>query len=369
MTQFFKDYITKIIPYEPGRPIEEVARTLGLSKVIKLASNENPLGASPKAVSAIKRALSGIHLYPDGSSAALKEKLAKTFGLSSKQFVIGNGSNEIIELLARGFLAQGDRVVSSETSFLVYPLITQACGASYTAVPMKNFRFDLEGILDRIDRRTRLVFIANPNNPTGTYVKAHEVDSFLNRVPRDVVVCFDEAYIDFVGADDFPNLLARLARKTNHLILLRTFSKSHGLAGLRIGYGIASEPLIQYLEKIRQPFNVNRVAQAGALGALDDLDFLRRTQRLVAQGRRYLARAFTQINLYFVPSEANFILVNIRRNARQVFEALLRHGVIVRPMSAYGLETYIRVTIGKREELIRFVRALHDVLKKGVNRR
>jgi len=295
----------------------------------------------------------------------LKQRLAREFNLPAAQFVVGNGSNEIIELLARGFLSEGDRVISSEHTFLVYPLIAKACGASYVSAPMKDFRYDLRSILDRVDERTRLIFIANPNNPTGTYVKADEIEDFLSKIPKDVVVCFDEAYIDFVEAKDFPYLLFHVKANKPNVILLRTFAKSFGLAGLRVGYGMASREMIQYLEKIRQPFNVNRLAQIGACAALDDRHFLWRSKRLVARGRLYLYRKFAQMGLRYVPSEANFVLVDVGRDSGRLAEALLERGVIVRAMKAYGLDTYIRVTIGTRFELMRFIRVLKAVLRKG----
>ena len=365
MKKLYKDYVQEIVPYEPGKPIEEVERELGLLHVTKLASNENPLGPSRKALRAMRAALRRVHLYPDGRSFELRKRLSEEFTLPEDQFVIGNGSNEIIELLARGFLNEGDKVISSETSFLVYPLITKACGASYVSVPMKNFRYDLKGILEQIDERTRLIFIANPNNPTGAYVNANEVEDFLSKVPKDVIVCFDEAYIDFVEAKDFPYLLFHVKANKPNVILLRTFSKSFGLAGLRIGYGMGSKELIQYLEKIRQPFNINRLAQIGAAAALDDHLFLWRTRRVVSRGRLYLYRKFKRLGLEFVPSEANFVLVHVKRDARKVTQALIERGVIVRPMNAYGLDSYIRVTIGTRFELMRFIHALKKVLRKG----
>ena len=361
MIPFAKDYVERIVPYVPGKPIEEVERELGV-RAVKLASNENPLGPSPKAIRATRSMTKQVHLYPDGGCSLLKSKLAAFLGLSGDQLILGNGSNEIIELLARGFLREGDRVISSETSFLVYPLITQACGGTYTAVPMKGFRFDLPSILREIDHRTRLIFVANPNNPTGTYVKESEVENFLGRVPDDVIICFDEAYFDFVEAHDFPNLMNEVTGNRRNLILLRTFSKSYGLAGLRIGYGIGSRELIQYLEKIRQPFNVNRMAQAAAAAALDDHRFLRRTKRLVSDGKLYLYRQFTKMGLEFVSSEANFVLVDVGRPAENVFQALLKRGMIIRPMAAYGLPNHIRVTVGRRRDLVKFIRALEKTL-------
>lgn len=360
----FKDYVQSIKPYEPGRPIEEVEREYGLHYVTKIASNENPLGPSRKALRAMRHALRRVHLYPDGSAFYLKRRLSEEFSLPAEQFVIGNGSNEIIELLARGFLNEGDNVISSDKTFLVYPLIAQACGAAYVTVPMKDYRYDLKGMLERMNERTRIIFIANPNNPTGTYVSRDEVEDFLSKVPKNVVVCFDEAYIDFVEAKDFPYLLFHVKAEKPNVVLLRTFSKSFGLAGLRIGYAMTSKEMAQYLEKIRQPFNVNRLAQIGACAALDDKLFLWRSKRLVARGRRYLYRKLTQMGCAYVSSEANFVLIHVGPSGDEVFQALLKKGVIVRAMTAYGLAQHIRVTIGTRFELMRFIRALKLVLKK-----
>lgn len=359
----YKDYIESLRPYEPGKPIKEVERELGLTRVIKLASNENPLGPSRRALRAMRRALREAHLYPDGSCYYLRKKLAEELGIGEKQLVIGNGSNEIIELLARGFLSEGDEVISSASTFLVYPLITRACGAAYVEVPMKDFRYDLRGILDRVTDRTRLIFIANPNNPTGTYVTQEEVEGFLSKVPKEVIVCFDEAYLDFVETKDFPYLLFQVKTERPNVVLLRTFSKSFGLAGLRIGYGMGAPELIQYLHKIRQPFNVNSIAQAGALAALEDRLFLWRTKHLVARGRRYLYRRFKRLGLTYVPSQANFVLVDMRRDADEVFQDFLKQGVIIRSMKAYGFPASIRVTVGRRSENARFYRVLRKLVR------
>lgn len=358
----FKEYISQITPYEPGKPIEEVERELGLSNVIKLASNENPLGPSRKAVRAMRRALKKVHLYPDGGSYYLKQKLAGELGVSSKQLVIGNGSNEIIELLARGFLLPGDRVISSEISFLVYSLITKVCGGEYISVPMKDFRYDLKRILEKIDERTRLIFIANPNNPTGTYVNHDEVEDFLSKVPRGVIVCFDEAYYDFVDARDFPYMLFHVKSNKPNVIVLRTFSKSYGLAGLRIGYGVSNPDLICYLDKVRQPFNINQLAQVAACAALDDRRFLWRTKRLIQREKAYIYRKFDQMGIRYIPTQSNFILFEVGENASRVFEALLKRGVIVRGLRAYDLPNYIRVSIGKRSENRQFIRSLKRAL-------
>lgn len=360
---FYKEYIQSLRPYEPGKPIKEVERELGLRHVIKLASNENALGPSRKAIRAMRRAVREAHLYPEGSCLYLVKRLSEELGVGEKQMIIGNGSNEIIELLARGFLSEGDQVISSETSFLVYPILTQACGAEFISVPMKDFRYDLKGILHAITGRTRLIFIANPNNPTGTYVTSEEVEDFLMKVPRDVVVCFDEAYVDFVDAKDFPHILFHVKTEKPNVILLRTFSKAYGLAGARVGYGAGAPELVGYLHKIRQPFNVNSIAQAGAAAALDDRFFLWRTRHYVTSGRRYFYKRLKKLGLDYVPSQANFILVNMGHDADEVFQALLRKGLIVRSMKAYGLSTWIRITIGRRLQNAQCYRVLKTFLR------
>ena len=361
--KIYKDYVESIRPYEPGKPISEVQRELGLRRVIKMASNENPLGPSRKALRAMRRALREIHLYPDGACFHLRKRLAEELGVGENQLIIGNGSNEIIEFLARAFLSEGDQVISSASTFLVYPILTQACGAEYVEVPMKDFRYDLKGILDRITERTKLIFIANPNNPTGTYVNREEVEDFLTKVPKEVMVCFDEAYVDFVDAKDFPYLLFQVKTERPNLIVLRTFSKSFGLAGVRVGYGMGAPGLIQYLHKVRQPFNVNSIAQAGAAAALDDRLFLWRTKSLVARGRRYFYRRLKRYGFNFIPSQANFILIDTGRDAEEVFQAFLREGIIIRSMKAYGLSTWIRVTVGRRSENSKFMRLLKKMKK------
>ncbi len=363
LKKIFKDYIQSVRPYEPGKPIKEVERELGLKRVIKLASNENALGTSGKALRAMRKALREVHFYPESTCFYLVKRLAEELSVAENQILVGNGSNEIIELLARGFLSPGDQVISSETSFLVYPILTQVCGAGFVPVPMKDFRYDLKGILQAITDRTRIIFIANPNNPTGTYVTSEEMEDFISKVPKDVLVCFDEAYVDFVDAKDFPHMLFHVKTEKPNIVLLRTFSKSFGLAGLRIGYGVGSPELIGYLHKIRQPFNVNALAQVAATAALDDRFFLWRTKRYVARGRLFLYRRFKRMGLRYLPSQANFVLVDTGCDADEVFQALLREGVIVRSMKAYGLNTWIRVTVGRRSQNAQFYRALKHYMR------
>jgi len=363
MRDFFKKHIQAIHPYEPGKPIKELEREMGLRSIIKLASNENPLGPSRKALRAIRRAIPEIHLYPESSCHELVNRLSEELGVPKTQLIIGNGSNEIIELLARGFLSEGDEVISSECSFLVYPILTQVCGAKYVSVPMKNHRYDLKGILNAITDRTRLIFIANPNNPTGTYVTQQEVEEFIAKVPKNVGVCFDEAYVDFVEAADFPHMMFHIKTEKPNIVVLRTFSKAYGLAGLRVGYAAAAPEMVGYLHKIRQPFNVNSLAQTAAAAALDDRFFLWRTKLLVSSGRKYLYRRLRKLGLPYIPSQANFVLIDTGRDAQDVFQALLRQGMIVRSMKAYGLSTWIRVTVGRRSQNAQFYRLLRKYLR------
>ncbi len=343
--------------------MKEVERELGLKRIVKLASNENPLGPSKKAIAALKKAAAEAHLYPESSSFYLVQKLSAQLKISERQIIIGNGSNEIIELLFRGFLSEGGEVLSSETSFLVYPILTQVCGGRYVTVPMKDYRFDLEALAKAVTSNTKMIFIANPNNPTGTYVSAKEVDLFLKKVPENVLVCFDEAYVDFVEAKNFPDTLKLLQQRKN-LVILRTFSKSYGLAGLRIGFGLASEEVVQYLHKVRQPFNVNAMAQAAATAALEDRAFLKRTQKLVFQGRRTLEAGFKKLGLDYLPSQANFVLVNVGVDGDQIFKDLLKKGMIIRSMKAYGFKTWIRVTIGTTPQNKLFLDLLKTYLEK-----
>ena len=360
----FKSHIQSVHPYEPGKPMKELERELGLKKIVKLASNENPLGSSPKAVQAMRKAILESHLYPESSCHYLVEKLSKQLGVSRREIIIGNGSNEIIELLFRGFLNPGEEVLSSETTFLVYPILTQVCGGRYVTVPMKDYRYDLNALADAVTEKTKIIFIANPNNPTGNYVTAKEVRSFLEKIPDHVIVCFDEAYVDFVEAKDFPDTLALLKQGKKQIVILRTFSKSYGLAGLRIGYGVASEEITQYLHKVRQPFNVNSIAQAGAAAALSDKAFLAKTKKLVFQGRKFLYQCFKKLGLRYLPSEANFVLVDVGCDANKIFQDLLRYGMIVRSMKAYGLATWIRVTVGTHPQNVFFNQLLTRYLKK-----
>ena len=328
-------FVCDLVAYEPGKPIDETARELGLdpSQIVKVASNENPLGPSPVAKAAMATALDEAHIYPDGGGYKLRSAIAEKFGLDRSNVVIGNGSNEIIELLCHTFLNRDAELIAAEHAFVVYKLMATLFGAKYVEVTDPNFIHDLDGMADAITADTRLVFIANPNNPTGTMVDEETIDRFMARVPEHVVVVFDEAYHEF--PDNPPDTL-RYVREGRNVVVLRTFSKIHGLAALRVGYGLAPAPLAELLQKARQPFNVNAIAQAGALAALADVDHMQATRTLNAEGLAFYEKAFAERGLEFVPSHANFILVRTGEGDR-VFKDMLKQGVIVRAMSGYKL--------------------------------
>lgn len=344
--------------YQPGRPIEEVARELGLpaADIIKVASNENPLGPSPAALAAMQRVLANLNLYPDGNAFYLKQKLAEKLGVPPANLILGNGSNEIIEFVGHAYMAPGVEVVVSQYCFAVYPLVTKLFGAKLVTVPAKNLGHDLPAMLKAITPQTRVVFVANPNNPTGTVVSNAELLRFVEQVPAEVLLVMDEAYIEFLdGAADLLAFIRSGARP--NLVLMRTFSKIFGLAGLRIGYGIAHPDLIAAFEKVRQPFNINSIAQAGALAALDDTAHIQSTRENNSRGLKLFAGAFAELKLEFVPSAANFILVKVGEG-QEVFEAMQRQGVIVRPMGGYQLGEWIRITVGTPEQNERCLAAL-----------
>jgi histidinol-phosphate aminotransferase len=348
--------------YRPGRPIEEVARELGLppQDIIKLASNENPLGPSPAALAAMEKALGSLHLYPDGNAFYLKQKLAAKLGLDPTNLILGNGSNEIIEFVGHALMRPGVDVVVSQYCFLVYPLVTRLFGANLVTVPARNYAHDLPAMLRAITPQTRVVFVANPNNPTGTLAAREEIVQLINEVPPQVLLVMDEAYIEFLNdACDLVPLL-RHGNRPN-LLLMRTFSKIYGLAGMRLGYGIGHPDLIATLEKVRQPFNINALVQAGALAALDDDEHLRRTRANNAAGMHFFQAACHQLKLKTIPSAANFLLIHVGDGPR-VVQDMQKQGVIVRPMGAYGLGEWIRISIGTPAENARCLEALKQVL-------
>ena len=357
------DHILGIAPYEPGKPIEELERELGIHDAIKLASNENPLAPSDRVREAIAAALVTLNRYPDGGGFYLRQALAKKHGVAQDQVVLGNGSNELIELLVRAFLRPGDEAIVPHPSFVVYPMIVQAAGGIRVMVMLRDYRLDLEAMARAITPLTKMIFIANPNNPTATIVTADDVEHFMARVPERTIVVFDEAYVEFAAGPDFPDSLT-YARQGRKVIVLRTFSKASSLAGLRVGYGIADADAIALMNRIRQPFNVNSLAQVAALAALDDEGHILECVRMIDAGRHFLYDEFDSLGIKYVPSRANFILVDVGRSAADVYQKLLHQGVIVRPMTPFGMETALRVSIGTPEENRKLVKALRTVLGK-----
>ena len=357
-------HILKLVSYEPGKPVEELAREMGLrpEEIVKLASNENPLGPSPKAVAAMREALDRAHFYPDGGGWALRTAIAEKLGLTRENVVLGNGSNEIIEFIGHAFLRPGDEVITARHAFAVYTLMAQLFGAKTIEVPDPGFTHDLNAMLAAVSWRTRQIFIANPNNPTGTMVGQQEIDDFMDRVPEEVLVIFDEAYYEFL--DNPPDVL-KFVRDGRNVVIMRTFSKIQGLAGLRIGYGLASKEIAEVLQKTRQPFNANSIAQAGALAGIYDDEYMRETRELTHEGREFLQSTFLSMGLEFVPSAANFVLVRVG-DGDKVVEALLRRGLIVRAMRSYKLPEWIRVSVGTMDQNRRFVAELQRLNSEGL---
>lgn len=358
-------WLLGIQPYEPGRPIEEVARELGFRKtdeIVKLASNENALGPSTKALAAMRRAAKDMHRYPDGGCFLLHQALSAKLSIPADHLIFGNGSNELLELLGHSFLGAGTSIVMADRAFVVYRLIAASCRASVIDVPMKDYVHDLDGMLDAIRGDTRIVFIANPNNPTSTVVTPADIDRFMEKVPESVIVCFDEAYVELLDPKIQPDTM-KFVREGRKVVILRTFSKTYGLAGLRLGYAIAPPDCVSVLERARQPFNVNAMAQAAAVAALDDDAYVRRTRVMIRRGLSYMESHFQRMGLPYVPATANFVLVKVGRG-RETFELMQKEGVIVRPMDVYGLPDHIRITVGTESENTRCIRALKNVLRK-----
>ena len=353
-------------PYQPGKPIEELEREYGVSNIVKLASNENPLGPSPKALEAMRGELQDVWLYPDGNGFDLKQKLAARHGVEMNRITLGNGSSDVLEFAVRVFVGAGDEVLFSEHSFALYPILTQAVGGTPVVAPARNWGNDLEALAACISERTRVIFIANPNNPTGTWLGAGELDAFIKAVPEHVLVVVDEAYFDYAiepatGADDYPDTIDWVERYPN-LMVARTFSKSYGLAGLRVGYAVSHPQVADLMNRVRPPFNVNSIALAAAAAALDDKEHLVRSVKMNAEGLKQLVVGFTSMGLDYIPSVGNFICVDAGRPAAPVYEALLHEGVIVRPVANYGMPNHLRVTVGTLEENTRFLSALKKLL-------
>jgi len=358
--------VRELQPYQPGKPIEELQREYGLQEVIKLASNENPLGPSRKALAAIAQAMAELARYPDGNGFILKQALSEKFGVGINQITLGNGSNDILELVARTFVQPGHEVVFSQHAFAVYPIATQAVGGKAVIVPAKDWGNDLDAMQQAITDNTRVMFIANPNNPTGTWIDHAHLSQFLEKIPKHVVVVLDEAYFEYaihpaMQADGYPDGMQLLAQYPN-LIVSRTFSKAYGLAGLRVGYAVSQPIIADLLNRVRQPFNVNSLALVAATAALDDQEHLDKSASLNATGMQQMIDTFNQLGLAFIPSVGNFISVDIGKPAQPLYLALLKLGVIVRPVANYEMPNHLRVTIGTESENAKFLSALREVL-------
>jgi len=353
--------VQKLIPYTPGKPIEELERELGLTDIVKLASNENPLGPGPKTLSAIEKTLSDLSRYPDGNGFSLKQALANKYNVSTDQITLGNGSNEILELLARTFLTPELEVIFSQHAFAVYPLVTQAVGAKAKVVPAINFGHDLDQMLEQVNKNTRLIFIANPNNPTGTLLTAEALESFIAALPATVICVLDEAYFEFVNHQHRADSITWLDQFPN-LVITRTFSKAYGLAGLRIGYSLSSIEIADLLNRVRQPFNNNMLALAAAEAALTDEEYLAKSVSVNNRGMLQLTQAFIEQGLAWIPSAGNFVSVDLKQTAMPIYDALLKKGVIVRPVANYEMPSHLRISIGTEQENQFFIDALKEIL-------
>ncbi len=355
------------MPYVGGKPIEELERELGITDIVKLASNENPLGPSPKAIDAARLSLADIHRYPDGSGFQLKNKLAELHKVKPSQIVLGNGSNDVIEIAARTLLGPGTSAVMFRHAFVVYPLVTTATGAQIIELPVDDtvtFDQPLDRVLAAIRPDTRIVYLANPNNPTGSLVKKADFNRFAAKLPDHVLLLVDEAYAEYVTDPEYPDPWADVRAGRDNILITRTFSKIYGLAGFRAGYGVGSERLVSFFERVRQPFNVNSVAMAAAVAALDDHDFVRRSRETNARGLQMLRDGFKKLGLTVTPSWANFVLVKVPKSPKAIYDGMLREGVIVRPVGVYALNEHLRITVGDTEENIRCLKAFEEVLKR-----
>ena len=361
MNKLIRKDIFNIEAYKPGKPIEEVERELGIKGAVKLASNENALGPSPLALKAMRAALKSLNRYPEGTCFYLKKKLAEKLRVKESNLIFGNGSDELIDIILKVIKEPGAEIITADITFVEYKI----CGAIndfiVKTVPLRDFTFDLKRMQETITNRTKAIFIANPNNPTGTYVNALLVENFLNAVPDDILVVFDEAYFDFVDTKDFPLLIPLINKK--NIAILRTFSKIYGLAGLRIGALVANAEFIDCCQRVRQPFNVNTLAQVAALAALDDVKFIKKTKQLIAQEKKSLYKAFSRLGVWFKESVTNFIFIRLCTDMQETFGKLLKKGVIIREMSQYNLNNYARITIGTRAENQKLIKALKEILE------
>ncbi len=357
------DHIRETTPYPPGKPIEELEREYGIKNAIKLASNENPLGASPKAIKAMEEALSKVNRYPDGSGFYLRKKISQKFGVPFDGIVLGNGSNEIIEMVYRAFLKDGDEVIVPQPSFLIYGIAARVLGAKPVAINLRDYRIDLKAMAKAVTPKTKVVVVNNPNNPTGTVVFKEEWEEFLRSIPEDIVVILDEAYVEFIRTKHSINGLDYVLSSSPYVISIRTFSKIYGLAGLRIGYAITLPEVADYLNRVRQPFNVNLLAQVAALASLDDDEFLEKTRKLTWESLDHFYSVLGSMGLSYIPTETNFLLIELPVPAKEIYKKLLYRGIITRAMDSYGLERFLRVSVGLPEENQRFLEALKKVLE------
>ena len=357
--------ITDISPYPPGKPLDELEREYGITGSIKLASNENPWGPSPKAVQAISETLASLHRYPDGSSYYLTEAVAKWTGADPEEVILGSGSNEVIEFLVKVFVQRDDEVITSHPSFLMYQKFVQVRGGTNRVVPLKNMHHDLDKIADTINEKTRIIFMDNPNNPCGTLITRNQFEEFLNKVPEEVVVVLDEAYVDFVPQEEQIDILPYIRNPENRapVVSLRTFSKAFGLAGLRVGFGLVNREIASLMHRVRQPFNINLLGQVGSVAALEDTDHYNMTITETARGVKWLSREVEKLGCKAYPSYTNFFLIDVRGDATALYDAMLYKGVIVRSMKAYGFPEFIRITVGTEAENKRFIAALGECLK------
>lgn len=357
----YRKELDSLNTYVPGKPIEEVQKEYQLDKVIKLASNENPLGTSPKAIEALKEAANKVHIYPDGGSTEIKEALADLYEINTNQIVLGNGSDELLVLIAMAFLNKGDEVLISKQTFSEYAFASKCMGAKISYIEQQNFTYDLKAFKEKISDKTKVIFFCNPNNPTGTIFTKEEFDSFMKEVPENVLVVVDEAYYEYVENKAYPQTL-KMQKEYPNIIILRTFSKIYGLAGLRIGYGISSPYIIECINKVREPFNVNLMAQKAAIAAIKDQEYLNTVRSTNTEVKKYLYNQFDSLNIKYIKSESNFVIFETDNDSKIIFEKLLKKGIIVRSMTGFGLPNHIRVTAGTLDETKTFIKCLKEIL-------
>ncbi len=361
MKKLVPDYIQNAKLYPPGTPLEEVKRKLGIDDIVKLNSNENSLGPSPEAVNAIREAANQVNLYPDNSAFYLKQKLAQKYDVLPEQIILGNGSNELVQFIIMTFLLPGEEVITCSPTFLLYGIMGRVMGGNVKEADLKDFCFDLEAVLSEVTENTKLIFISNPNNPTGTIISADNFKNFIAKVPDDVIVVMDEAYYEYVTDKDCPDSI-EYVRGNKNVIVMRTFSKAYGLAGLRIGYAFAPERLVNQMEKVREPFNANSLAQKAALAALDDVEHIRKTTENNRLGLLYVYEQLKNLGIDFIPTQANFVAVKLGAGAGKICDRLMKEGVLVRNMESFNMPEYIRVSIGLSKENERFIKTLEKIV-------